>query len=84
MFETMLNDLVDDDGIVDAKTEGVQASVTSLDKRKAVLEERMERIEAAYRRQYVTLDSTVSQLFATSQYLAQQLANLPKPYDPNR
>jgi flagellar hook-associated protein 2 len=81
MFETMLEDLVDDDGLVASKTEGVQASVVTLDKRKLVLEARLERIEAAFRRQYIALDSTIAQMFATSQYLTQQLANLPKPYD---
>lgn len=81
MFESLLEDLVDDDGLVASKTEGVQASVTTLDKRKVMLEARLERIEAAYRRQYITLDATIAQMSATSQYLTQQLANLPKPYD---
>ena len=81
LFETMLDDLVDDDGLVASKTEGVQASVATLDKRKIVLEARLERIEAAYRRQYIALDATIAQMSATSQYLTQQLANLPKPYD---
>jgi flagellar hook-associated protein 2 len=81
LFETMLEDLVDDDGLVASKTEGVQASVTTLDKRKIMLEARLERIEEAYRRQYIALDATIAQMSATSQYLTQQLANLPKPYD---
>lgn len=81
MFETMLEDLVDDDGLVAAKTEGAQASVTTLDKRKAMLEARLERIEEAYRRQYIALDATIARMSATSQYLTQQLESLPKPYD---
>jgi len=81
MFQTMLDALVDDDGLVDAKTDGVQASVATLDKRKVELEARLERVEAAYRRQYVALDATIAQMSTLSQYLTQQLANLPKPYD---
>ena len=81
MFQTMLDDLVDDDGLVDAKTDGAQASVATLDKRKLELEARLERVEAAYRRQYVALDTTIAQMSTLSQYLTQQLSNLPKPYD---
>ena len=81
MFESLLAELVEDDGLVDARSDGVQASVAALDKRKLALESRMERIEAAYRRTYVMLDATIAQMSTTSQYLTQQLANLPKPYD---
>ena len=80
MFDSLLQGYVENDGVVDAKAEGVQASVTSLDKRKIQLEARLELIEAAYRRQYVALDATIAQMSTTSQYLTQQLANLPKPY----
>lgn len=81
MFDALLQGYVEDDGVVDAKADGVQATVASLDKRKIQLEARLELIEAAYRRQYVALDATIAQMSATSQYLTQQLANLPKPYD---
>ena len=83
-FETLLEDLVDEDGIVETKSDGVQASVATLDKRKVVLEARLERIEEAYRRQYIALDATIAQMSAISEFLTQQLANLPKPYDNDR
>jgi flagellar hook-associated protein 2 len=78
MLDRALEDLLDDEGVFDARTDGVQASLTQLDRRKTALEERLERVEAAYRAQYVALDSRIAQLSATSSYLAQQLANLPK------
>ena len=80
MFESLLEGFVEDDGLVDAKSDGVQASVATLDKRKIQLEARLELIEAAYRRQYMALDATIARMSATSEYLTQQLANLPKPY----
>jgi flagellar hook-associated protein 2 len=80
MFDSLLQGYVENDGVVDSKADGVQATVASLDKRKIQLEARLELIEAAYRRQYVALDATIAQMSTTSQYLTQQLANLPKPY----
>jgi flagellar hook-associated protein 2 len=81
LFATTLDDLLESDGLVAAKTEGVQASIKAIDKRKEALEARLERVEDAYRRQYTALDTTISRMSAISTYLAQQLANLPKPYD---
>jgi flagellar hook-associated protein 2 len=80
-FAATLTDLLDSDGLVAAKTEGVQETIKQLDKRKDALEARLERVEAAYRRQYTALDANISRMSAISTYLAQQLANLPKPYD---
>lgn len=71
-------------GSVAAKTEGAQASLRALDKRKVALEERLTRVEAAYRRQYSALDTTIATLSATSTFLTQQLANLPKIGDSER
>jgi flagellar hook-associated protein 2 len=81
LFGTLLTDLLDSDGLVEAKTDGVEASIKELGKRKDALQARLELVEAAYRKQYVALDATISRMSAISTYLAQQLANLPKPYD---
>ena len=80
-LETLLGAFLDTDGLVEAKTEGTQASMKQLDQRKDALEARLERVEAAYRRQYTALDETIARMSAISTYLSQQLANLPKPYD---
>jgi flagellar hook-associated protein 2 len=77
-LDRLIARLTGSDGVVAAKTEGVQASIKLLDRRKAALEDRLERVEAAYLRQYQALDSTLATLSAQSAYLAQQLATLPK------
>jgi flagellar hook-associated protein 2 len=77
-LDRLIAKLTGSDGVVAAKTEGVQASLKLLDRRKAALEDRLERVEAAYLRQYQALDSTLATLSAQSTYLAQQLATLPK------
>jgi flagellar hook-associated protein 2 len=77
-LDRLVTQLLASDGVVATKTEGVQATLKLLDQRKTALEARLERVEAAYLRQYRALDATVATLSAQSTYLAQQLANLPK------
>lgn len=77
-LDALIGQMLGTSGVVASKTDGVQASLKLLDKRKVALEARMERVEAAYRRQYTALDTTIATLSAQSSYLAQQLANLPK------
>jgi flagellar hook-associated protein 2 len=67
-----------------ASTGDIATRNASLDKRtkqiakdQAVLNARMERLTAQYTTQFSKLDSLLSQLQSTSNYLTQQLANLP-------
>lgn len=75
--ESMVKTVIDDDGLIDNRTDGLDASIKSLDSRKTQLNLRLEQIEARYRRQFTALDSLVSSMNTTSSFLAQQLANLP-------
>ena len=65
-------------GAVQTRTDGLQGSIKDIDKRKDVLQARLDLVQAAYLRQFNALDAQLSQLSATSTYLTQQLANLPK------
>jgi flagellar hook-associated protein 2 len=76
-IESMVKTVIDDDGLIDNRTDGLDASSKSLDNRKTQLNLRLEQIEARYRRQFTALDSLVSSMNTTSSFLAQQLANLP-------
>lgn len=76
-IESMVKTVIDDDGLIDNRTDGLDASSKSLDNRKTQLNLRLEQIEARYRRQFTALDSLVSSMNTTSAFLAQQLANLP-------
>ncbi len=49
--------------------------------RKDVLQARPDRVQAEYLRQFIALDTTLAQLSATSRYLTQQLAKLPRCSD---
>ena len=60
------------------RQDGLNASIKSLDKQGEKILDRLTQIEARYRKQFTTLDTTISNLNKTSTYLTQQLANLPK------
>ncbi len=65
-------------GAVTARTDGINASIKDIGKRREALELRMISIEKRYRAQFTALDTLVSSMTQTSNFLAQQLANLPK------
>ena len=72
-----LDTLLDDDGLMDSRSDSLDARTKALDSQRLALDRRMEQVEARYRAQFVALDGLVAQLQSTSNYLAQQLANLP-------
>lgn len=72
-----IDGLIGSDGTVIGKTDSLKASVKSIDLRRTFLEQRLTDIEARYKKQYTALDTLVSSMLQTSNYLEQQLANLP-------
>lgn len=73
-----LNGLLKSGGLLDAKTEGINRSIKSIDEQRDRLVSRLEMVEKRYRAQFTALDALVGSLSQTSTYLSQQLANLPK------
>jgi flagellar hook-associated protein 2 len=65
-------------GSLTAATDGLNASVKTLADRRTELQTRLVSIEARYRRQFSSLDSLMSSLNSTSNYLTQQLSSLSK------
>jgi flagellar hook-associated protein 2 len=63
--------------MVSGRTEGIEASIKSVQKRAEAMNLRLTQIESRYRRQFTSLDSLISSMQQTSQYLTQQLASLP-------
>src|SRR6185436_2000911 len=63
---------------IDARNTRLQGSMKDINQQKADLDARMAGIETRYRAQFGALDVMLSQMQQTSNYLAQQLANLPK------
>lgn len=73
-----LDGLLSKTGLLASRTDGISRSITDLSDRRDILSRRLIQIEARYRKQYSALDTLVAGMQKTSQYLQQQLANLPK------
>jgi flagellar hook-associated protein 2 len=78
-LNTLLERYVSSDGILSAKTEGLQSRISSVGDDRERLDRRLASLDARYRAQFTAMDMLVGQLQSTGNYLAQQLANLPKP-----
>jgi len=80
-FAVRLHDLADGfletDGIIDARTKGLETTIESLNDDRTALNERLASLETRLLRQFNALDSLLAQLSQTSNFLAQQLNSLP-------
>lgn len=67
------------DAGIEARNQSLQKELTRIEDDKDALETRMALIEERYRKQFTAMDTLLASLTTTSNYLAQQLANLPTP-----
>lgn len=75
-MDGIITGLIGSEGMITGKTTGLQSSIASIGKQRQTLEQRLEGIEARYKAQYTALDTLVSGMLQTSDYLEQQLAAL--------
>jgi flagellar hook-associated protein 2 len=76
-FNTALESIVGFGGMIASRTDGITSAIKTIGTSRDTLNLRLSQIEARYRRQFTALDTLVTQMNKTSQYLTQQLANLP-------
>lgn len=76
-LDKLVSKLLDTNGVVDSRVDGLNASIKDIGKRREALELRMTQIEARYRAQFTALDTAIASMNKTSTFLTQQLANLP-------
>ena len=76
-FTTALSGYVDNDGILDSRTDGLQNRLDGIDDKRDVLTRRMASLEARLNAQFTAMDVLVAQLQSTGSFLTQQLNNLP-------
>jgi flagellar hook-associated protein 2 len=74
---TALDGILSSTGLLASRTEGINRSITDVNRQRETLARRLVQIEARYRKQFSALDTLVASMQKTSQYLTQQLANLP-------
>jgi len=71
-------------GIIEARTDGLQTSIDDIADQREALNRRLESIGSRLLSQFSAMDALVSTLQNQSNFLTQQLANLPGAYNPNR
>ncbi len=76
-FDQVVDNWLVSDGLLDSRTDGINARMDRVEDQKQSMERRLEQIEARYLRQFNAMDSLVTQLNGMSAYLSQQLAVLP-------
>lgn len=75
-MKSLLDGLVGSEGLMDARSEGLNRQTRDVEQRQAALGLRKEQLEARYRLQFNGLDQLLAQMNSTSNYLTQQLAGL--------
>ena len=80
-FATRLFGLTDGfleaDGIIESRTQGLTAQIEGITDDREALNDRLASLETRLLRQFNALDSLLAQLSSTSNFLSQQLENLP-------
>jgi len=73
-----LDGIIASTGILASRSDGINRTIAGIGKQRDRLSQHLVDVEARYRKQYSALDTLVAGFQQTSQYLTQQLANLPK------
>ncbi len=76
-LDKLAGKLLESTGPISSRTTGLNASVKEIDQRREVLIRRLDEIEKRFKAQFSALDSILSKLRNTSDFLGQQLASLP-------
>lgn len=76
-FKTAISRLVDTDGVVSSKIDGVNSTIKDIGKRRDALNLLLTKIEANYTKRFTALDVQLTKLQSISSSLTSQLASLP-------
>lgn len=75
-LENVAKSLLDVDGLIDSREDGLKNRLNFLDDQKLQIEARLVRTEDRLRKQFTAMDTFVAQMNATGSFLTQQLASL--------
>ncbi|MHB1216228.1 MAG: flagellar filament capping protein FliD [Thiobacillus sp.] len=76
-LSTWAKSALNSDSFITARTDGINQTIADIGKRRSELEARLVIIEKRYRAQFTALDTMLSNMESTSNFLTSQLANLP-------
>ena len=77
-LDDYLSELLDSEGLFTTVTDGVQGRIEGITTQREELSRRLATIEERTRAQFIALELAVAALRTTSDFLTQQLDNLPK------
>lgn len=78
LLEKLASSILTPSGALAGRTNGINNSIKDIGNRRAAIETRLLNVEKRYRAQFTALDSTLSSMNQTSNYLTQQLAQIAK------
>lgn len=76
-LDRLLAPYLDSNGVLDARDAGFKTSIADIAERREALSERLAALQTRYTREFNALDTLMSQLQGTSNFLTQQLSRLP-------
>lgn len=76
-LDQLLQPYLQSGGVLDRRNESYQSTIDDVGERREALNQRLLALQQRYTREFNALDSLLAQLTTTSNYLSQQLANLP-------
>ena len=72
-LDALLTNILSTTGVITSRTDGINRSIDDLGDRRTALNRRLTDVEARYRAQFTALDTMMSNMLATSNFLTQQL-----------
>lgn len=76
-LDQLVDNLLENDSLIDTRIDGINSSIEDIDTQRDSLNRRLEDVERRFRAQFSALDTLVASMTQTSDFLQQQLANLP-------
>lgn len=80
-LDDLITQLLADDGLLDARIDGLESTIDDLDEQLLSLDRRSESLEKRYRNQFTTLETLISQLTNTQNFLSAALTGFVEPLD---
>ena len=78
-LDILLGGILENDGLIDSRVDGLNAQLEDIADERVQLDLRVSNLEARLISQFSALDSLIARFNSTSNFLTQQLANLPRP-----
>lgn len=78
-YSGLVSDFGEESGLIGSRTDSLKSRLENVNERRIDLDRRMEQVESRIRDEFAALDSLISDLQNTGNFLSSQLANLPKP-----